>query len=160
MRSRLDSTPGEHARRPGFTPAEFASRLDSSPNKGSVVTLHDVSEEQNRNGRVHSTMNVIEDPVWNKFQGKRYSVQLQSFHPLGGEQDSVKMVSDLNRMITPQKLYKGTTDIMSDLSLPKINAGNYSNGEPLSNFLDISLTKKRIQKAIHRQAESSCDSHY
>jgi hypothetical protein len=49
---------------------------------------------------------------------------------------------------------------MSDLSLPKINAGNYSNGEPLSNFLDISLTKKRIQKAIHRQAESSCDSHY
>jgi len=67
MRSRMDSTPGEHARRPGFTPAEFASRLDSSPNKGSVVTLHDVSEEQNRNGRVHSTMNVIEDPVWNKF---------------------------------------------------------------------------------------------
>lgn len=46
MRSRLDSTPAEHARRPaGFTPAEFATRLDSSPNKGSVVTLHDVSEE-------------------------------------------------------------------------------------------------------------------
>ena len=57
------------------------------------------------------------------------------------------------------ELYKGAIDL-SELSLPKINTGNKSNGEPLNGFLDISITKQRIQKAIHRQADAKVENQY